>query len=180
VKVTATKLAGVVILEPTVYRDDRGFFLESYQRLRYTAVLGGDVEFVQDNHSRSTKGVLRGLHFQKQRPQGKLVRVATGHVWDVAADVNPSSSTFRQWVGVDLTDDNHRQLYIPPGYAHGFCVLSDVADFVYKCTDYYRAEDEVGLIWNDSDLAIEWPLTEPVLSKRDASNPTLAVYLGSL
>ena len=175
--VLPTKLPGVLVLEPIVYRDDRGFFLESYHRQGYADTLGAEVEFVQDNHSRSKRGVLRGLHFQRRWPQGKLVRVATGHVWDVAVDVDPSSATFRQWVGADLTEENQRQLYIPPGYAHGFCVLSETADFVYKCTDYYRREDEVGLLWSDPDLAIEWPLSDPILSPRDASNPMLAAYL---
>lgn len=176
--VTPTKLPGVVILEPRVFRDERGFFLESYSRKRYAEVPGLDVEFVQDNHSRSGKNVLRGLHFQRKHPQGKLVRVVTGHVWDVAVDVNPDSPTFRQWVGVHLSDENLLQLYIPPGYAHGFCVLSDVADFEYKCTEFYRPEDEVGLLWNDPDLAIDWPLESPLISGRDAANPTLRQSLG--
>jgi dTDP-4-dehydrorhamnose 3,5-epimerase len=175
--VIPTSLAGVLILEPKVYGDERGFFLESYQRQRYAEALGTDAEFVQDNHSRSKRRVLRGLHLQRQRPQGKLVQVVTGHVWDVAVDINPASSTFKQWVGVDLTAENHRQLYIPPGYAHGICVLSEVADLEYKCTEYYRPEDEVGLLWNDPELAIDWPLTNPILSPRDASNPALEDYL---
>ena len=176
-KVIATKLAGVVILEPRVFSDERGYFLESYSRQRYAEVPGLDVEFVQDNHSRSKKNVLRGLHMQKQHPQGKLIRVVTGHVWDVAVDVDPTSPTFRQWVGIDLSERNHLQLYIPPGYAHGFCVLSDHADLTYKCTEYYFPEDEVGLSWNDPELAIEWPLQHPVLSARDSANPTLAEVL---
>ncbi len=176
--VTTTQLPGVVILEPKVFRDERGFFLESYSRKRYAEVPGLDVEFVQDNHSRSRKNVLRGLHFQRRHPQGKLVRVVTGQVWDVAVDVNPASATFRQWVGVHLSDENLLQFYIPPGYAHGFCVLSDVADFEYKCTEFYRPEDEVGLLWNDPDLAVAWPLESPVISGRDAANPTLRQVLG--
>jgi dTDP-4-dehydrorhamnose 3,5-epimerase len=172
-KIVKTKLRGVLILEPTVFRDDRGFFLETYHRQRYEEFLGGDVEFVQDNRSRSHKNVLRGLHFQRNHPQGKLVWVVTGHVWDVVADVNPQSPTFKQWVGVDLTADNLLQLYVPPGYAHGFCVVSDAADFVYKCTDFYRPNEEQGIIWNDPDLAIEWPVSAPILSPRDASNATL-------
>lgn len=172
-KVTETKLAGVLILEPQVYRDERGYFLESYNRKRYAAFPGLDVEFVQDNQSRSRKHVLRGLHLQRRYPQGKLVRVVTGHVWDVAVDVDPRSPTFKEWVGVDLTEDNNLQIYIPPGYAHGFCVLSDVADLEYKCTQFYHPNDEVGLLWNDPELAIRWPVLEPVLSGRDASNGTL-------
>ena len=178
-KVTKTKLAGVLILEPQVYRDERGYFLESYNEKRYAAIPGLDVPFVQDNHSRSRKHVLRGLHLQRQHPQGKLVRVVTGHVWDVAVDVDPGSPTFRQWVGVDLTDENNLQFYIPPGYAHGFCVLSDVADFEYKCTEFYHPADEVGLLWNDPDLNIDWPIAQPVLSGRDAANSSLRTFLGS-
>ena len=178
-KVTKTKLAGVLILEPQVYRDERGYFLESYNENRYASIPGLDVPFVQDNHSRSRKHVLRGLHLQRQHPQGKLVRVVTGHVWDVAVDVDPGSPTFRQWVGVDLTDENNLQFYIPPGYAHGFCVLSDVADFEYKCTEFYHPADEVGLLWNDPDLKIDWPIAQPVLSGRDAANSSLRTFLGS-
>ena len=178
-KVTKTKLAGVLILEPQVYRDERGYFLESYNQKRYASIPGLDVPFVQDNHSRSRKHVLRGLHLQRQHPQGKLVRVVTGHVWDVAVDVDPGSPTFRQWVGVDLTDENNLQFYIPPGYAHGFCVLSDVADFEYKCTEFYHPADEVGLLWNDPDLKIDWPIAQPVLSGRDAANSSLRTFLGS-
>lgn len=177
-KVTQTKLSGVLILEPQVFRDERGFFVESYNRKRYAEIPGLDVEFVQDNHSHSKKNVLRGLHLQRMHPQGKLVRVVTGHVWDVAVDVDPNSPTFRQWVGVHLTDANNLQFYIPPGYAHGFCVLSDAADFEYKCTDFYHPGDEVGLLWNDQELAIEWPVLEPVLSSRDAANATLRRFLG--
>jgi len=178
VKVTETKLAGVLILEPLVYRDERGYFLESYNRQKYSRIPGLDLEFVQDNHSRSRKHVLRGLHLQRRYPQGKLVRVVTGHVWDVAVDVDPRSPTFREWVGVDLTDENNLQFFVPPGYAHGFCVLSDVADFEYKCTQFYHPDDEVGLLWNDPELAIRWPVTHPVLSGRDAANASLRTFLG--
>jgi dTDP-4-dehydrorhamnose 3,5-epimerase len=178
-KVTQTKLPGVLILEPQVFSDDRGFFLESYNRRRYAEVAGLDVEFVQDNHSHSKRDVLRGLHLQRRKPQGKLVRVVTGHVWDVAVDVNPASATFRQWVGVDLTADNHVQFYIPPGYAHGFCVMSEAADFEYKCTEFYQPSDEVGILWNDPSLAIEWPVKSPVVSARDANNPPLHDALGN-
>jgi dTDP-4-dehydrorhamnose 3,5-epimerase len=176
-KVLETKLSGVLIIEPDVYRDERGFFLESYNLNRYAKIPGLDVPFVQDNHSHSKKGVLRGLHFQRRHPQGKLVRVVKGRVWDVAVDVNPDSMTFRQWVGVELTDANHLQFYIPPGYAHGFCVLSDSADFEYKCTDFYNPGDEVGLLWNDPDLAIDWPIDQPILSARDAANVDLSSLL---
>lgn len=176
-KVIETQLAGVLIIEPKVFGDHRGFFLETFQVERYREV-GIGLPFVQDNHSRSPRGVLRGLHFQRTRPQGKLVSVSRGAVYDVAVDINPDSPTCGQYVGVELTDDNHRQLWIPPGYAHGFCVLSDVADFQYKCTDLYFPEDEGGLIWNDPDVAIPWPLTAPRLSAKDQTNPTLRQLLG--
>ena len=175
--VATTALAGVLIVEPRIFRDDRGYFLETYQRQRYAEALG-DVEFVQDNQSHSKRSVLRGLHLQRRHPQGKLVHVVSGHVWDVAVDIEPASPTFRRWVGVELSADNQRQLYIPSGYAHGFCVLSDSADLVYKCTDYYRPDDEVGLRWNDPELAIDWPVDDPILSDRDAANPLLADLLG--
>ena len=176
-KAEETALPGVLILHPEVHRDDRGFFLERYHRGRYAALPGLDVEFVQDNHSHSKRGVLRGLHLQKEHPQGKLVSVLAGRVWDVAADVDPKSPSFRRWVGLELSAANHKQLYIPPGYAHGFCVLSQAADLLYKCTDFYRPDDERGLIWNDPQLAIDWPLQTPILSPRDAANPSLRDYL---
>jgi len=172
-KVTGTKLDGVLLIEPQVFGDDRGFFLETYSRRRYAEVPGLDVDFVQDNHSNSRRNVLRGLHFQRARPQGKLVRVVTGRVWDVAVDVNPRSPTFRQWVGVELSAENHLQFYVPPGYAHGFCVLSESADFEYKCTQFYDPSDEIGVLWSDPSLAIAWPVDSPVVSARDARNPTL-------
>lgn len=178
-KAEETALPGVLILHPDVHHDDRGFFLERYHRGRYAALPGLDVEFVQDNHSHSKRGVLRGLHLQERHPQGKLVSVLSGRVWDVAADVDPQSPSFRRWVGVELSAANHRQLYIPPGYAHGFCVLSEGADLVYKCTDFHRPEDEQGLLWNDPQLAIDWPLKAPALSPRDAANPSLRDYLKS-
>ena len=171
--VIETKLQGVLIIEPKVFGDNRGFFKETYQAERY-AEAGIKIPFVQDNHSRSQKGVLRGLHLQKTRPQGKLVSCSRGAVYDVAVDVNPNSDTFGQYVGVELTEDNHRQLWIPPGYAHGFCVLSDVADFQYKCTDLYFPKDEGGLIWNDPEVAIDWPNEHPSLSEKDQKLPTLA------
>ena len=168
-----TKLAGVLILKPKIFGDHRGFFKETYQVQRY-AEAGIVLPFVQDNYSRSEKGVMRGLHLQKKRPQGKLVSCSRGVVYDVAVDVNPQSETFGQYVGVELTEDNHLQLWIPPGYAHGFCVLSDVADFQYKCTDLYFPEDEGGLIWNDPEGAIDWPMEHPELSEKDQKLPTLA------
>jgi dTDP-4-dehydrorhamnose 3,5-epimerase len=169
--VIETVLPGVLILEPKVHGDSRGFFQETW-RADVCSSLGIPV-FVQDNHSRSSRGVLRGLHAQRMRPQGKLVRVSRGSVFDVAADINPQSPTFGQYVGVELNDENHRQFYVPPGYAHGFCVLSDIADFLYKCTDYYQPNDEIGVVWNDPDLAIAWPMREPLLSPKDLALPTL-------
>lgn len=170
--VIETKLPGVLILEPRVFGDHRGFFLETYRENQYRD-FGLDQPFVQDNHSRSTKGVLRGLHFQTRNPQGKLVRVARGVVYDVAADVNPESPTYGQYVGVELSDTNLRQFYIPPGYAHGFCVLSDVADFIYKCTSYYDPESDGGVLWNDPMLNIDWPIENPSLSEKDLKLPCL-------
>ena len=174
-QIEETALPGVVVIRPDVFRDDRGFFLESYQGERYAA-LGHD--FVQDNHSRSRRGVLRGLHFQERSPQGKLVRVARGKVFDVAVDIEPSSPTFRQHVAVELDDETHAQFFIPPGYAHGFCVLSEVADFEYKCTTYYDADDGQGVLWNDPAFGIRWPVDDPAVSAADARNPTLDEYLG--
>lgn len=171
-KVIETALPGVLIIEPKVFGDQRGFFLESFQTERYRDA-GIDLPFVQDNHSRSQRGVLRGLHFQRTRPQGKLVSVSRGSVYDVAVDINPDSPTCGQYVGVELNDENHRQLWVPPGYAHGFCVLSEVADFQYKCTDLYFPEDEGGLIWNDPEVNIPWPIEQPLLSGKDQLNPTL-------
>ena len=171
-KVIETKLPGVLILEPKVLGDARGFFKEAFQALRYREA-GIEYDFVQDNHSRSQKGVLRGLHFQITKPQGKLVSCSQGAVFDVAVDVDPLSSTFGQNVGIELTEDNHRQFWVPPGYAHGFCTLTDSVDFQYKCTDYYDPSDEGGLIWNDPDVAIEWPIDQPILSDKDAKLPTL-------
>jgi dTDP-4-dehydrorhamnose 3,5-epimerase len=172
VQVTETKLPGVLLIQPKVFGDHRGFFKETFQSERYAEV-GIDLPFVQDNHSRSQKGVLRGLHLQKTRPQGKLVSCSRGAVYDVAVDVDPASETFGQYFGVELTEDNHLQLWIPPGYAHGFCVLSEVADFQYKCTDLYFPDDEDGLIWNDSEVAIDWPIKTPQLSEKDLLLPTL-------
>ena len=174
-KVTPTSIPSVLIIEPRVFGDTRGFFFESFNQRAFNLATGLDVNFVQDNHSRSSKGVLRGLHYQIQQPQGKLVRVVHGSVFDVTVDLRKSSPTFGQWVGVELTEDNHRQLWIPPGFAHGFYVLSDSADFLYKTTDYYAPEFECNLIWNDPTIGIEWPLnTQPIISAKDAQGKKLA------
>jgi dTDP-4-dehydrorhamnose 3,5-epimerase len=171
--VIETALDGVVIIEPKVFGDDRGFFLETFQQDRYREYLGSDITFVQDNHSRSSKGVLRGLHFQVIKPQGKLVRVVTGEVYDVAVDINPQSSTYGQYEGVVLSEKNKRQFWVPAGYAHGFLVLSDTADFEYKCTDYYDPADEGGVLWSDPQINIDWPLKDVNLSEKDQQLPTL-------
>jgi len=172
-----TVLPGVLIIEPVIHGDGRGFFLETWRDDEYRA-MGVCESFVQDNHSRSGKSVLRGLHLQRKQPQGKLVRVARGCVFDVAVDINPNSPTFRKWVGVELSDDNLRQFYVPPGYAHGFCVISETADFLYKCTAYYNRADEVGVRWDDPEIAVEWPTRQPLLSERDRALPFLKEYLG--
>lgn len=175
-KVIETKLPGVLIIEPKVYGDARGFFLETFHKQRYAeaGIPGEGLEFVQDNHSGSRKGVLRGLHFQLRNPQGKLVSACTGAVFSVAADVNPDSPTFGQWVGVEISEENHRQLWIPPGYAHGFCVLSDIADFQYKCTALYDPASDAGVAWDEPQLAINWPVADPILSDKDRALPRLA------
>lgn len=175
-KVIETTLPGVLIIEPKVFGDHRGFFIETFQVERYREA-GIALPFVQDNHSRSPRGVLRGLHFQHTRPQGKLVSVSRGAVYDVAVDIDPKSPTCGQFVGVELNDENHRQLWIPPGYAHGFCVLSEMADFQYKCTEFYFPEDEGGLLWNDPDVGIPWPEQVPRLSSKDQDNPSLRQLL---
>jgi len=167
-RVTPTAIPDVLIIEPKVYGDARGFFYESFNQKAFQKATGLDVQFVQDNHSRSAKGVLRGLHYQIQQPQGKLVRVVKGAVFDVAVDLRKSSKTFGKWVGVELSEENAKQLWIPEGFAHGFLVLSETADFLYKTTDYYAPEHERSVIWNDSDIAIEWPPGyEPLLSEKD-------------
>jgi dTDP-4-dehydrorhamnose 3,5-epimerase len=173
-KVTKTDLPGVLIIEPKVFGDHRGFFLETFHSQRYAEAAGITQTFVQDNHSRSRRGVLRGLHLQTRRPQGKLVRVARGEVFDVVADIDPRSATFGRWVGVNLSDENGKQLWIPPGYAHGFLTLSELVDYEYKCTEFYDPESEGGAVWNDPDLAIDWPLDDPIMSERDRKLPTLA------
>jgi dTDP-4-dehydrorhamnose 3,5-epimerase len=168
-KVSHSKLKGCAIIEPRVFGDERGFFLETFQTVRYQHEAGIDLAFVQDNHSRSARGVLRGLHFQKTKPQGKLVRVVCGEVYDVAVDIRKGSPTFGESEGVILSEDNKKQLWVPPGFAHGFVVLSDTADFEYKCTDYYDPSDEGSILWNDPDLDIPWPIANPVLSTKDQS-----------
>lgn len=167
-KVLPTDVQDVVIIEPKVFGDHRGFFLETFQADRYRELAGINLEFVQDNHSRSSKGVLRGLHFQKSKPQGKLVRVVRGEVFDVAVDIRKDSPTFGKWAGVILSEENKKQFWVPPGLAHGFVTLSDTADFEYKCTDYYDPSDEGCLIWNDPNIGIKWPLNAPLLSEKDA------------
>ncbi|HAT1645612.1 TPA: dTDP-4-dehydrorhamnose 3,5-epimerase [Raoultella planticola] len=168
-----TKIADVKIIQPKVFGDARGFFLETFEKKRYQELLNIDLEFVQDNHSRSSQGVLRGLHFQTQNPQGKLVRVVRGAVFDVAVDIRPESPTFGQWEGVLLSEENKTQFWVPPGLAHGFVVLSDIADFEYKCTDYYNPVHEGCLIWNDPEINIEWPNTSPLLSDKDKQGKRL-------
>lgn len=174
-KEIATHIPEVKILEPKVFGDDRGFFLELYQQENFSNKIKGIKPFVQDNLSRSQKGVLRGLHYQYQQPQAKLVTVLRGAVFDVAVDIRQGSPTFGQWVGVVLSEENHRQLWVPEGFAHGFYVLSEVADFYYKCTDYYHPQSERSVYWGDANLAIEWPLEgDPLLSAKDSQAPRLA------
>jgi len=173
-QVFETAIPDVKLIEPKVFGDDRGFFLESFQAERYAEQAGITLAFVQDNHSRSTRNVLRGLHFQRSKPQGKLVRVVRGEVLDVAVDIRRGSPTFGNVVAEILSEDNKRQLWIPPGLAHGFVVLSETADFEYKCTDYYDPSDEGSLIWNDPDLNIDWRVTDPILSAKDAQGLRLA------
>ena len=164
-----TEIPDVLIVEPKVYGDERGFFFESYNQRRFEELTGLSVQFVQDNHSRSARGVLRGLHYQLHQPQGKLVRVVQGTVFDVAVDLRKSSNTFGQWVGEILSAENNRQLWIPEGFAHGFVVLSDTAEFLYKTTDYYAPAHERCILWNDSSLRIKWPGgAQPILSGKDA------------
>lgn len=171
-RVIAAELPGVVVIEPQVLRDERGFFLETFHAARF-AQHGLPERFVQDNHSRSARGTIRGLHAQWRRPQGKLVRVLVGTIWDVAVDIRPESPTFRRWVAFELSAENFLQLYVPPGYAHGFCVLSDWAEVEYKVTDYWDPDGELRIRWNDPDLGIPWPVTEPILSVKDRAAPLL-------
>lgn len=173
-KFTPTAIPDVILVEMDVFRDDRGYFLETWHQEKYRA--GGLPEtFVQDNHSFSVRGTLRGLHAQLRHPQGKLVRAPLGEIFDVAVDIRPGSPTFGKWVGEILSGENFRQLWVPPGFAHGFCVLSETAHVQYKCTELYRRDDEVSLLWNDPEIAIDWPVREPLLSPKDRDAPTLQV-----
>ena len=175
--VIPTPLDGAFILEPKVFGDARGFFMESYNRRDFAGATGLNLDFVQDNHSRSRRGVLRGLHYQIKQPQGKLVRVVRGAVFDVAVDIRRSSPTFGRWAGTELSEDNQRQLWIPPGFAHGFLVLSESADFLYKATDWYAPEHERSIAWDDPAIGVEWPLQDigtPLLSDKDRAAPALA------
>ena len=174
-KATPLAIADVLLIEPTVYGDERGFFFESFNQARFESALGEQLDFVQDNHSRSARGVLRGLHYQIEKPQGKLVRVTHGAVFDVAVDIRKSSATFGQWVGAELSAQNHKQLWVPPGFAHGFMVLSDSADFLYKTSEYYAPAHERCIVWNDPTIGINWPDigSEPVLSAKDRQGLTL-------
>src|SRR5471032_2456970 len=175
IKVTATALPEVKIIEPRVFGDDRGFFYESFNALEFSEQVESGVAFVQDNHSRSTHGVLRGLHYQIERAQGKLVRVVQGEVFDVAVDIRRSSVNFGKWAGVNLSEKNHRQLWVPPGFAHGFVVLSKTAQFLYKTTDYWYPAHERSIVWNDSQIGIEWPIDfEPLLAAKDAAGNRLS------
>ena len=172
-KVVPTSIPDVLLLEPNVFGDARGFFLESYNRRAFGEATGLDIEFVQDNHSRSARNVLRGLHYQIHQPQGKLVRVVAGEVFDVAVDLRKSSATFGRWVGFTLSAADKRMAWIPAGFAHGFVVLSDFAEFLYKTTDYYAPQHEKSVLWNDAEIGIQWPLTAPpVLSAKDAGGNT--------
>lgn len=174
-QVTPTAIPDVLIIEPKVFGDARGFFFESFNERVFAQAMGLDLNFVQDNHSRSARGVLRGLHYQLQQPQGKLVRVVRGSVFDVAVDLRRRSPHFGRWVGVELSEDNHRQMWVPPGFAHGFLVTSESADFLYKTTDYYAPEHERCVAWNDPVIGIQWPLgAAPVLSGKDQQGKLLA------
>ena len=162
-----TKLKDCFIVEPDIFKDERGFFLESYNKKKYHKILDESIDFVQDNHSQSSKGVLRGMHIQKNNPQGKLIRVTRGKVLDIAVDCRKESTSYGKWEGVILTEQNKRQFWIPPGFAHGFLVLSDNTDLMYKCTGYYDPADEIAFKWDDPDLMISWPIENPILSEKD-------------
>lgn len=168
-----TSLEGVLIIEPNVFKDSRGFFMETYHEERYRQ-FGIDRIFVQDNLSYSVQGTLRGLHFQKKHPQAKLVQVITGEIFDVAVDIRQGSPTFGKWTGVSLSDQNQRQLFIPEGFAHGFCVMSETCHFSYKCSDFYAPDDEGGILWSDPDIGIEWLIKEPIISEKDKKHPRLS------
>lgn len=173
-KIIPTAIPDVLIIEPKVFGDQRGFFFESFNSYTFEELTGVKCEFVQDNHSRSVKNVLRGLHYQIQHPQGKLVRICVGEVFDVVVDIRKSSPTFGQWVGATLSADNKRQMWVPEGFAHGFLVLSEVAEFLYKTTDYWYPEFERSIIWNDPEIGVSWPIEEaPILAKKDASGALL-------
>jgi len=171
-KCTEKSLPGVFLIEPMVFEDDRGFFLETYHEKKYPEA-GIDKPFVQDNHSHSCRGTLRGLHYQLKHPQGKLVYVIRGEIFDVAVDIRRGSPTFGQWTGTILSEKNKHQLFIPEGFAHGLCVISETADVVYKCTDLYTTGDEYGILWSDPVIGIDWPVENPVLSEKDAESPRL-------
>lgn len=172
-KIFKTKLKDCVVIEPTVFGDDRGFFMETFQSERYRNEAGIDLPFVQDNLSRSRRGVLRGLHFQKNNPQGKLVSVLHGEVYDVAVDIRPQSLTYGKWEAVTLSFENKKQFWVPPGFAHGFLVLSDFADVAYKCSSFYDPSDEGHILWSDPQLGIPWNITDPLLSDKDSKAPIL-------
>jgi dTDP-4-dehydrorhamnose 3,5-epimerase len=178
-KITPSSIPEVLLIEPDVFGDSRGFFMESWHKEKY-AEHGLDVDFVQDNHSRSSKNVLRGLHFQLDKPQGKLMRVVSGSVFDVAVDIRVGSPTFGQWIGVELSGENNKQLYIPPGFAHGFCVTSESVDFLYKCTEYYSPQSEHGILWSDPEIGIEWPGENFLISDKDSKCNCLKDMMDSL
>ncbi len=173
-KIVSSKIPDIKIIEPNVHGDDRGYFFESYKEERFIEK-NLPVRYIQENQAKSQKGVLRGLHYQLEHPQGKLVTVPYGRVWDVAVDLRQSSETFGQWIGIEISQDNHRSVYIPQGFAHGYCVLSEEAIFQYKCTDTYHPEDEYGLLWNDADLGITWPIKTPLISEKDLKHPILNI-----
>lgn len=175
-KIVQTAIEGVMLIKPKIWGDARGYFVETWQQERYEEA-GMTLPFVQDNHSRSSYGILRGLHYQKTRPQGKLVSVSLGKVYDVAVDIRKDSPTYGQWFGAELTAENQHQLWVAPGLAHGFVVTSDIAHFHYKCTEYYHPEDEAGILWNDPTLNIDWPVTAPVLSAKDTVAPLFADFV---
>ncbi len=174
-KIIQTKLKDCLIFEPEVFKDERGFFLETYRQNKYKSLIGKNNIFLQDNHSRSYKNVLRGLHYQKNFPQGKLVRVILGEVFDVAVDLRKHSPSYMNWIGVRLSETNKKQLWIPPGFAHGFLTISEYADFEYKCTEYYKPDDEGCIIWNDPHLSIDWPVKKPILSEKDSNAPNISI-----
>ena len=172
-KIVATALSGVCVLEPTVWRDERGFFMETFRAADFVRQTGSAAVFVQDNHSSTVRNVLRGLHAQRSSPQGKLIRVVRGEVFDVVVDVEPKSASYGKWFGTTLSETNRHQIWIPPGHAHGFVALSVVADMLYKCTAYYDPSDEIGVVWNDPDIGIAWPVSDPLVSAKDSRLPRL-------